>query len=828
MENILRLKVEGTQYNNTIKSAAEGIQHLAQYMRNLDSFLEDVDEKELRFIRSLGEMKTASKTAGGSLKELESAFKNLSATYNGFDEKWKNSAGAKALSQQLDILKQRIDEGRAAMSQANEELNGSSGLSNALENLASKFGLNIKQLAGWGAGIAAVTGASKVAKDAFFQMESNVDEWGRTVQSAQSIYEGFLNALNTGDISGYLTNIDNIIKAARNAYNAIDELRTNTTIRNPERAKLQAELTKQKAIIRREGADSEAGKAAQAQMRALEKRLIEVRKQEGRDNYNVFQELVKERLAEGNINLNKKSFDLLMRSFSDTGTYELLKRFAQGQIEKENIYDDLTGQVVGTRSIDKRNTNKKLLDLFTDEWRLTNSPYLTAYYNSQNAEASTLLSDARYLRTRRSSGGGGKSKSEQAQEKINQAQKDYNQSLEQAALELKAGTITQIAAKKKELSAEENLWKAIGDAREIYDMPGLKEKQQEVADKVVKLGGSITALEAEQKKAQDAARELAQAQKKLTDALTEASTAYNANDLKGYLAAMNKVGGDVIPGLASGNFTLTSDNLAAFKGYLKTKMGATESGSEQYKNLWAQSVDVNTLSTLISEATKRGVDLAEIAPQDFWSKIFGPTPGDYIDDKTWQSLADKIASLSDKKPIKLNFATGELEGKSTSNGKGDFNKLVGNVSTITGALNQLGVEIPEGFSKTLGVLQVISTITMAIQSLVGLTASTSILKSIPIIGWFFGSNGGVVHAANGFSGEVPGNMFSGDNIPAMLNSGETVLTRSQVGILSSALNAQTYSGTGRSEAVIESDQIRLVLQNGAQAKGMTLGEYLNI
>lgn len=35
MENILRLKVEGTQYNNTIKSAAEGIQHLAQYMRNL-------------------------------------------------------------------------------------------------------------------------------------------------------------------------------------------------------------------------------------------------------------------------------------------------------------------------------------------------------------------------------------------------------------------------------------------------------------------------------------------------------------------------------------------------------------------------------------------------------------------------------------------------------------------------------------------------------------------------------------------------------------------------------------------------------------------------
>jgi hypothetical protein len=71
---------------------------------------------------------------------------------------------------------------------------------------------------------AAVGGAMKLAKDAFFASEQSLDEWGRTVASSESLYKGFLNALNTGDISGYLSNISQITQAARDAYNAMDEL----------------------------------------------------------------------------------------------------------------------------------------------------------------------------------------------------------------------------------------------------------------------------------------------------------------------------------------------------------------------------------------------------------------------------------------------------------------------------------------------------------------------------------------------------------------------------------------------------------------------------
>lgn len=88
------------------------------------------------------------------------------------------------------------------------------------------MGVDMKKLSALGLAIGAVSAAVKVAGDAFKQNELVVDEWGRTVQSAKSLYSGFLNALNTGNISGYLRNMNNIVSAARAAYDAMDELNT--------------------------------------------------------------------------------------------------------------------------------------------------------------------------------------------------------------------------------------------------------------------------------------------------------------------------------------------------------------------------------------------------------------------------------------------------------------------------------------------------------------------------------------------------------------------------------------------------------------------------
>ena len=96
----------------------------------------------------------------------------------------------------------------------------------SLEDFTSRIGVNMKSLSGMAMAAGAVTTALKVAKDAFKNSETSLDEWGRTVEAAKSIYSGFLTALNNSDISGFLGRMDDIVSAAREAYNAMDELGT--------------------------------------------------------------------------------------------------------------------------------------------------------------------------------------------------------------------------------------------------------------------------------------------------------------------------------------------------------------------------------------------------------------------------------------------------------------------------------------------------------------------------------------------------------------------------------------------------------------------------
>ena len=70
---------------------------------------------------------------------------------------------------------------------------------------------------------------------------------------------------------------------------------------------------------------------------------------------------------------------------------------------------------------------------------------------------------------------------QRAQESFTKAEQNYKQALEQAAMELQAGTITRAQAAQKEAQAAEQRWKAIGDARNISDSDRLRQAQDEAA-----------------------------------------------------------------------------------------------------------------------------------------------------------------------------------------------------------------------------------------------------------------------------------------------------------------------------------------------------------
>ena len=241
---IARLKVDSSEYDSKIQRAAKGIQHLAEACHNAGAHLNVLEDENREYIQSLGNMATVATTARGKIAELTSAFIDIKSVYNSLSQEEKNGEFGKELNKQLDIMKGRIQEGKRELADINNEINGGGGLTGALDSLAGKFGMNIKQLAGWGTALAAAKGALDVAKDAFFANEQQLDEWGRTVQASESLYQGFLNALNNTDISGFLTRMDDIVSAAREAYNALDDLNTYSAFNQRNEMKERAGYTK--------------------------------------------------------------------------------------------------------------------------------------------------------------------------------------------------------------------------------------------------------------------------------------------------------------------------------------------------------------------------------------------------------------------------------------------------------------------------------------------------------------------------------------------------------------------------------------------------------
>ena len=993
-EVITKFKLETTQYDSALRDAANSLSKLSGQLSMAGKDFDKFAQKSVDQARALGQIESGATNVKDKLRDLVNAYNNVAKAYNNLTNEQKQTDFGKAMSQSLQELQGRIKEAKRDME---DFKSGSQNAGNILDQLAGKFGISTKALTTWGAAIGAGAAALKVAKDSFFASEQNIDDWGRTIEMANTTYEAFLTSLNTGDISGFLSRIGQIQQAAFDAYNAIDRLQTMQNIQSPKVAQKQAEVQRMETMLRTgryvapiDGRTSTEGlktgdvltaeqkKRIADQLASGMKEIAALTKNEvsaATDAINVLYREQAQVLGMSNEEFKKGTASMAAfeanlekarkyREFEAQHTTRTQMNTSAGVVT-QNVRDNVANPYEAYKNWAVFKDDGKLYQRLINE--IKNRSQAESQYYSQMGRAYRGINRAEGITPYGGSGNKQLTAPEKAQQKFEQAEKDYHQALEQAALEVKAGTANTAEAKKKELSAAENLWKSIGDAREIYDSEELKKAQEDAAKKVVELGGSVNALIEEQKKAQEAARELTAAQKKAAEANRKMADALAANDYKAYSAAykqyqtakagVQRLGGElpkldgkkiiytvevddeqlaklkdlqtddktikinveegmvnlpllpkddetihfnVEPGEVNlpdipkefdqtvntkvgdvelpdipkiytvtieaetdqavrnidaavadmnsmkveipvsvekpepvdvpVNMSYTDNNLSAFIGNLKQELSQAPLGSELYKNLTAQLADANMLANLMQTAVKNGIDAAQFDPQTLFNKIFGENPGDYIKDEKWQEIRKKIEEIIGK-PITIDVNTGTVnvenaKGKSAEKGKSDYNKIVGSMSTITGALQQLGVEVPEGFSKTLGILQVISTITMAIQSLAAVTATTSALKAIPIIGWFL-HNGGVVHAASGYS--VPGNNYSGDMVPAMLNSGELVLNKAQQGNLASQLQDGGNGGNvGRSMATIESDQIRIVLQNGAQAKGITLGEYLGI
>lgn len=273
-DSILRLRVDSAEYDNKLKQAAQGLTRYADECRKVGGTLEVVEKETLDYVRALGQMDTTSRTATGKLAEMKKTFTELSVVYKNMTDQEKASPFGKALATSLDELKGRIGESKVQLDDINKSINGGGGLTGALDAVAGKFGLSIDQITKFGGVVGVATTAVQVAKDAFFQSESGIDEWGRTVEGAKGAYSVFLDTLNNGNWSNFFQNLQAAIKGGRDLYDVFDRLGSIKSNNAAAIAITQKEIAELR-LAKQQGENVDAKlKAATERLAALQKQSV--------------------------------------------------------------------------------------------------------------------------------------------------------------------------------------------------------------------------------------------------------------------------------------------------------------------------------------------------------------------------------------------------------------------------------------------------------------------------------------------------------------------------------------------------------------------------
>lgn len=337
-EFIARLKVDSQEYDSKLERATQKLLRMEKECRKIGGTFEYVDKEQLDMVKSLGQMETKATSAKGKVAEMTKSYTELSMQYKRLSDQEKQSPFGKAMVQSLDQLKNRIKDTNAELKDITSELgDGGGGLSGVLDAVAGKLGVPVEMFTKLGAAAAGVGAALKVATDALKQNEEFMDEWGRITESATAIYDGFLNALNTGDFSGFFRSMDDIVLAARAAYDAMDELGTFNAFNQIQKEAAKTNFTQAVADFR-EGKVSR--EDAQAAAEAL-KQELEAQADKEKEAYEA---AVAKLAATRGVNA-----EMLLKALSgDYGSYQDLKA-----LPLSNVTEEWNGAWSGTNNTRK-------------------------------------------------------------------------------------------------------------------------------------------------------------------------------------------------------------------------------------------------------------------------------------------------------------------------------------------------------------------------------------------------------------------------------------------------------------------------------------------
>ena len=235
---------------------------------------------------ALGKVATGAKSPRQELAQLKNALEESSVAYSRLSDQEKASDFGKALKRSIDEIAGKAKELKGTLAEANKSLSENKTQAKesggALDFLEKKLGMSITSFTKFASVGGAVAGALKVAKDAFLQNESGIDEWGRTVESAKAAYNVFLDTINGGNWSNFFSNLEQAVSGARDLYDALDRLGSIKANNQAAIAIAQAEIQKLR-VLKQQGQDvDDKLKAAEARLKSLQGESIDAGKNAGR------------------------------------------------------------------------------------------------------------------------------------------------------------------------------------------------------------------------------------------------------------------------------------------------------------------------------------------------------------------------------------------------------------------------------------------------------------------------------------------------------------------------------------------------------------------
>lgn len=309
---------------------------------------------------ALGKVATGAKSPRQELAQLKNALEESSVAYSRLSDQEKAGDFGKALKRSIDEIAGKAKELKGTLAEANKSLSENKTQAKesggALDFLEKKLGMSITSFTKFASVGGAVAGALKVAKDAFLQNESGIDEWGRTVEGAKGAYNTFLDTINGGNWSNFFTNLGDAITGARDLYDALDRLGSVKSNNQSAIAIAQAQIQKLR-VLKQQGKDvDEQLKQAEANLKKLQGQQVDAGKTAGRKQ---IAEEIRQRyqsqqgagtLSKGVLDYATKQIIEKGQSFFDVqkGVYERLQK--KGTVTKTNRYTSSTGQTYETSS----------------------------------------------------------------------------------------------------------------------------------------------------------------------------------------------------------------------------------------------------------------------------------------------------------------------------------------------------------------------------------------------------------------------------------------------------------------------------------------------